>query len=95
MCLHQTIAENYFVLVHANFNMPKIQNSECQAGFGALHKTVYELCGLPVKGTHENSAYIHIWARLGYIHNTFSKKWLSEETSLPQNSVYIVKCVLI
>ena len=40
MCLQQTIAENYFVPVNANFTVPKIQNSECQAGFEALHKTV-------------------------------------------------------
>jgi len=76
MCLQQTIAQNYFVLVHANFTVPKIQNSECRAGFEALHKRVYELCDLPVKDTHENSAYIHIWAWLCYMQNTFSKKWL-------------------
>jgi hypothetical protein len=26
MCLKQTFAENYLVLVHTNFNVPKIQN---------------------------------------------------------------------
>jgi hypothetical protein len=62
MYLQKIFAENYFVLIHANFTVPKIQNSECQAGFEAIHKTVYELRDLPVKGTHENSAHIHMWA---------------------------------
>jgi hypothetical protein len=57
MCLKQTFAENYLVLVHANFNVPKIQNSECQAGFESIHKTVYELCELPVKGTLHTFIY--------------------------------------
>lgn len=68
----------------------RIRIQDCQAGSEALHKTVYELCDLPVKGSHENSAYIYIWPWLCYIQNTFSKKWLWEQNKSP--SKFCVHC---